>query len=157
MLATINQDVFKGELLPLLEEAFETHHGIFLDKNTSLFDTLETISAQEASVPVGGKCAALSAQVAHVTFYLEVLERYIVEHDAGDVDWGEIWRTVREVSPEEWQRLKDTLKQTYRRISAMLRERQDWDADAIGGAMAIVVHTAYHLGEIRQATCTLKK
>ena len=27
---------------------------------------------------------------------------------------------------------------------------------AIGGALAIVVHTAYHLGEIRQALCTVK-
>ena len=26
----------------------------------------------------------------------------------------------------------------------------------IGGAIATVVHTAYHLGEIRQALCTLK-
>ena len=26
----------------------------------------------------------------------------------------------------------------------------------IGGALSIVVHTAYHLGEIRQALCTLK-
>lgn len=156
MLATINQNIFKGELLPLLEEAFETHYGIFLDKNTSLFDTLETISAAEASIPVGGKCASLAAQVAHVNFYLEVLERYIVQHDTGPVDWGEIWRTVRDVTPEQWQGLKDQLMQTYRRISTMLRERQDWDADAVGGAMAIVVHTAYHLGEIRQATCTLK-
>jgi len=32
----------------------------------------------------------------------------------------------------------------------------DWnDDDRVGGAMAIIVHTAYHLGEIRQALCTL--
>jgi hypothetical protein len=30
------------------------------------------------------------------------------------------------------------------------------DENAIGGAMAIVAHTAYHLGEIRQALYTLK-
>ncbi len=28
--------------------------------------------------------------------------------------------------------------------------------DAIGGVLAILVHTAYHLGEIRQALCTIK-
>jgi hypothetical protein len=39
----------------------------------------------------------------------------------------------------------------------MLQGDIDWDSEnAIGGALAIVVHTAYHLGEIRQALCTLK-
>jgi hypothetical protein len=28
--------------------------------------------------------------------------------------------------------------------------------ETMGGALSIVVHTAYHLGEIRQALCTLK-
>jgi hypothetical protein len=42
-----------------------------LDDGTSLFETLETVSAQEASIPVGGKCASLAAQVAHVIFYIE--------------------------------------------------------------------------------------
>ena len=71
----IRQEDFLGNLFALLDETFENHHGIFLDKNTSLFPTLETISAEQASIPVGGKCASLAAQVAHVTFYLEVLER----------------------------------------------------------------------------------
>ena len=59
-------DDFKNNLFLLMEETFESkHHGIFLDKGTSLFETLETVSAQEASIPVGGKCASLAAQVAH--------------------------------------------------------------------------------------------
>ena len=35
--------------------------------------------------------------------------------------------------------------------------RNKWNEDTIGGALSIMVHTAYHLGEIRQALCTLKK
>jgi hypothetical protein len=109
-----------------------------------------------ASRPVGGKCASLAAQVAHVTFYLEVLERYMLTQETGDVDWGEIWRTVREVTPDEWAALKRQLHQTYQRIVAMMRGLDTWqDERSIGGALAIVVHTAYHLGEIRQALCTL--
>jgi hypothetical protein len=140
-----------------MEETFESkHHGIYLDEGTSLFETLETVSDREASVPVGGKCASLAAQVAHVIFYLEVLERYIVHHDTSRVDWGEVWRTVEKVTPEEWSALKSKLETTYRRIDKMLRDNAVWNEDAIGGSMAIVVHTAYHLGEIRQALCTLK-
>ncbi|MEW5987413.1 MAG: DinB family protein [Chloroflexota bacterium] len=153
----IDQERFTRELFDILEETFETHHGIFLDRNTSLLETLETINAAEASRPVGGKCASLAAQVAHVTFYLEVLERYLLTQDSGDVDWGEIWRTIREVTPAEWVALKQQLKETYQRVFAMMRGFQSWDDETlVGGALAIVVHTAYHLGEIRQALCTVK-
>ncbi|NJC95816.1 MAG: hypothetical protein C3F07_09080 [Anaerolineales bacterium] len=153
---TTSQD-FANNLFALMEETFEAkHHGIFLDKGTSLFETLETVSAQEASIPVGGKCASLAAQVAHVTFYLEVLERYVLHHDTSPADWGLIWRTVEKVTPEEWHAYKNKLMDTYRRIEKMFHDTETWNEDSIGGAMAIVVHTAYHLGEIRQALCTLK-
>jgi len=152
----IDQEHFLNSFFALLDETFENHHGIFLDKNTSLFQTLETVTAEEASIPVGGKCASLAAQVAHVIFYLEVLERYIFYNDTSRVDWGEIWRTVEKVTPEEWEACKTDLEQTYRRIDKLLHENETWNEDSIGGAMAIVVHTAYHLGEIRQALCTLK-
>ena len=154
----IDQELLTQNLFDILDEAFVTHHGIFLDRGNSLFETLETITAAEASIPVGGKCATLAAQVAHVNFYLEVLEDYILKQDRGKVDWGEIWRRVNAVSPEEWQAYQDQLKETYRRMKSMLRSVEDWnDESPIGGALAIAVHTAYHLGEIRQAMCTVKR
>ena len=153
---TIEQD-YLNSLMEFMEETFEAkHHGIFLDRGTSLFETLETISAEEASIPVGGKCASLAAQVAHVTFYIEVLERAIVHNDNTRVDWGEIWRTVEKVKPAEWNDLKNNLRAAHQRMSELFKENQVWNEDTIGGSMAIVVHTAYHLGEIRQALCTLK-
>ncbi|HEX6035331.1 MAG TPA: hypothetical protein VFY83_12880, partial [Anaerolineales bacterium] len=102
MSTRIDQQHITQDLFDVLDEAFVTHHGIFLDEGTSLFETLETITAEEASVPVGGKCATLAAQVAHVNFYLEVIEDYILKKDRGKVDWGDIWRRVSNVSPEEW-------------------------------------------------------
>jgi len=156
ILEAINPDDFLNSLFALLDETFENHHGIYLDENTSLFQTLETVSAEEASIPVGTKCASLAAQVEHVNFYLEVLERYIFQNDTSRVDWGKIWRRVEKVTPEEWDASKAKLKDTYHHIDKALHENKTWNEDAIGGAMAIVVHTAYHLGEIRQALCTLK-
>ena len=152
----IKKEDFLNNLFALLDETFENHHGIYLDKNTSLFQTLETVSSQEASIPVGNKCASLAAQVAHVIFYLEVLERYVVYNDQSPADWGEIWRTVEKVTSEEWDDYKNKLKDTYRRIEKMFRDNEVWNEDSIGGSLAIVVHTAYHLGEIRQALCMLK-
>ncbi|MCB0228700.1 MAG: DinB family protein [Anaerolineae bacterium] len=151
------QEVFRRELLEALQETFESHHGIYLDKGTSLFETLDGISSVEASQPVGGQCASLAAQVAHVTFYLEILERHMLRQEVGAVDWGEIWRTVQEVSAEEWTELRQQLVQTYRRIDATLHGLPTWDDEnLIAGSLAILVHTAYHLGEIRQALCTLR-
>lgn len=155
--ATIDEQQFTSVLFDLLTETFETHHGIYLDKNDSLFDTLETISAAQASIPVGGRCATLAAQVTHVIFYLDTLERYMLKQPAGNVDWGEVWRTVRGVTPDEWASLKAKLRDTYARVSASMRGLDTWnDENHLGGALAMVVHSAYHLGEIRQALCTLR-
>jgi len=157
MSKVIDQNRFTTPLFEVLDEVFETHHGIFLDQGTSLFDTLKTIHAKEASRPVGGKCASLAAQVTHVNFYLEVIERNILAQDAGEVDWGEIWSSVHEVTPDEWWDLQQQLRQTYQRVIVLLHGLDDWQSAAsIDGALAILVHTAYHLGEIRQALCTLK-
>jgi hypothetical protein len=153
----ISAKLFVTDYLDIFEEAFEKHHGIFLDKDNSLFDTLSTVTAAEASIPVGGKCATPAAQVSHVTFYLEVLERYVLTGDTSKVDWGEIWRTVREVSPERWDAIRDKLKATYRRLAETFRNWESWDDErSVGGAIAVVAHSAYHLGEIRQALCTLR-
>jgi len=157
MAGHIEQERFTKEFFDILDETFENHHGIFLDRGTSLFQTLATITADEASIPVGGKCATLAAQVAHVNFYLEVIEAYILEKDIGRVDWGEIWRRVGKVSPAEWEAYRSQLNETYGRIKGLLHNLEKWDDERpIGGALALVVHTAYHLGEIRQAMCTLK-
>ena len=140
-----------------MEETFEgKQHSIFLDKGTSLFETLETVSAQEASIPVGGKCGSLAAQVAHVIFYIESFERYALQGDNSPRDWGYIWRTVEKVTTEEWEDYKSKLKEAYQRMDKLFHENKLWNEDNIGGALSIVVHTAYHLGEIRQALCTLK-
>ena len=152
---TIEQD-FVTNLLQFMGETFENPIGIYLDKNTSLFQTLETVSAEEASIQVGGKCASLAAQVAHVTFFIESFERFALQGDNSPRDWGYIWRTVEKVTPEEWESYKVKLKDAYQRMDKLFRENNLWNEDTIGGALSIVVHTAYHLGEIRQALCTLK-
>ncbi len=148
---------FTKALYGLLDETFDNVHGYFLDKGTSMFETLATISAAEASVPVGGKCATLAAQVKHVAFYLDVLEQSVRTQQYERQDWGKIWRETSAVTPEEWDALKLALRASYDRIKALINDTTEWASDReIGGAIAAIVHTAYHLGEIRQALCSLK-
>ncbi len=152
---TISQEFFYKELLDILEETFDIHHGVYLDKGTSLFDTLDQISAEDASVPIGSKCATIAAQVEHVILYLKILGQHITGEEVGDVDWEAIWSRVSGVTTPEWNDLKKRLKNAYDRLKDRLGNIQDWGLnDAMGGSMGILVHTAYHLGEIRQAFCT---
>lgn len=153
----IQTEHFKKALFLLLDETFETVHGIILDKGTSLFETLSEISAAEASIPVGGRCATLAAQVRHVAFYLDVVTDAIRQGKFTEVDWGEIWRTTSEVSPDEWEALKLNLRNSYDSVRKLIEETNDWPSEReIGEAIALIAHSAYHLGEIRQALCTLK-
>jgi hypothetical protein len=155
--AQVQVEHFTGALYMLLDEIFDDVHGYCLDKGTSLFETLATISAEEASVPVGGKCATLAAQVKHVAFYLDVLERNVRTGTFEPADWGEIWRTTSAVTPDEWEALKTRLRANYDCIKILIHDAPTWPSEReIGGAIATIVHTAYHLGEIRQALCTLR-
>jgi hypothetical protein len=157
MTSQISNELFTKALYMLLDETFDNVQGIYLDKGTSFFETLATISAEEASIPVGGKCATLAAQVKHTAFYLDVLEKSVRTQKFEPVDWGEIWREVTAVSPQEWQTIQDELRQSYNRTKQLISNQSEWQNEhEIGGAIGMIVHTAYHLGEIRQALCVLK-
>jgi len=148
---------FTQALYMLLDETFDNVHGLFLDPGTSMFETLATISAAEASIPVGGQCATLAAQVKHVAFYLDVLEKSVRTQQFERQDWGKIWRETTAVTPEEWETLKTQLRESYDRLKALINDTTEWPSEReIGGAIAAIVHTAYHLGEIRQALCSVK-
>ncbi len=61
------------------------------------------------------------------------------------------------MTPGEWDALRANLEQTYRRVMSELRACETWEPDPhLASALAIAVHTAYHLGEIRQALCTIE-
>jgi hypothetical protein len=157
MSSPIQSSHFTAALTLLLDETFNSVRGIYLDKGTSFFETLATISAEMASIPVGGKCATLAAQVKHTAFYLDVLEKAVRSQQFEQQEWDKIWRETAAVTPAEWEGLKAGLRESYDRIKGLIADTPAWEnEDQIAGAMATIVHTAYHLGEIRQALCTLQ-
>jgi len=156
MTATIPVARFTTELFALLEETFDKVGGRYLDRGTSLFETLATVSAEEASRPVSARCASIAAQIDHTIFYLEVIGRYIRGTHEGQDDWDASWQRVY-VTPDQWAALLDRLHATHQETLALLRGITTWEGEEdLGGALNILVHTAYHLGEIRQALCTIK-
>jgi hypothetical protein len=152
MSAQIPVKRFKKALFVCLDETFSTVHGIYLDKGTTLFETLEGVSAEEASRAISSNSATIAAQVEHVRFYLDVLNNYMCTGVDKQNDWREIWDTVREVTPEQWEDIKRRLKQSHEAVMTTLNSFEKWDGKYdIAGGLSILTHTAYHLGGIRQA------
>lgn len=152
----VNQ-LFAREIFQCLDETFERVQGIYLDKGTSLFETLENISAEDASRAAAPGSATIAAQVEHIRFYLDVLHEVIRKREFTRVDWGQIWQTVREVTPEEWEASKRRLRESYQQVRETLASIERWEGEEeISGALAVLTHTAYHLGGIRQAWAAIK-
>ncbi len=148
---------FRLEIHQLLDETFATHRGIYLDKGTSFFETVDSVTAAEASRAASDRSATIAAHVRHVSFYLQVLQRVIRGEPTDNIDWNEIWRQARPVSSEEWDAIRQELRAEHQNVVRLLEADKTWDGkDALGGALAIVVHTAYHLGAVRQALAVVR-
>ena len=71
-------------------------------------------------------------------------------------DWPSSWQ-LKHVTPDEWQALKQDLRHTQQRVLAAMQDLDVWDGqDNIGASLAILAHTAFHLGQIREALCTFR-
>lgn len=150
-------DQLQKEALQFLEETFDKHHGIYLDKGTTLLETLADVSAEEASQRATAGTASVAAHVRHLVFYMEVIQRSMRGEEVGKVDWREIWENDRPVTPDAWSAQITTLRAEYAKVLEMRSNPVTWEReDAHGEFMAIAVHTAYHLGAIRQALAVIR-
>ena len=152
MSAQIPLKHFKKSLFACLEETFSNVRGIYLDKGTTLYETLDSMSAEEASQAISTNSATIAAQVEHLRFYLDVIDDYLRTGVEKISDWREIWDTIGSVTAEEWEDLKRRLKASHARVMTRLESMEHWDGEHdITAGLSILVHTAYHLGGIRQA------
>jgi hypothetical protein len=149
-------ETYTSALRQMFDEAFDEVHGMILDPGDSLFPTLSTVSAEEASRRISSHCAPLAAQVEHVCVYLDMAVKYANGAEDVKVDWAAAW--AREsVTPEEWDALKDRLRSVYNDLLAAFDNEATWaNPDAVSGSMAALAHTFYHLGEIRQGLGVLR-
>ncbi|MBU1049967.1 hypothetical protein KKG90_08105 [Candidatus Bipolaricaulota bacterium] len=155
-MTTIPSEVFKKELFDLLDETFEHTQGIYLDRGTALFDTLSHLSAEQASTPIGSNGATIAGHVNHLCVYLSVLTDCIRREPAIPINWDEGW-ALREVSSDEWEATQQRLRVSYQATLDVMKAVQTWEGeDDIGASLAILAHTALHLGVIRQAMHALK-
>lgn len=142
---------FTGNLFQLLKEFFESPPSTgaaCLDQKTGLFDTLNALSAEQASKRVQD-APSIASHCEHVCFYNDLLMGDLQGKIVGKVDWKQTW-AKQTVNDGEWQTLNLTLKKQYQDLMEMLESFESWNEDRVGNPMAILAHTAYHLGAIRQ-------
>lgn len=156
MSQTINQEIFTKALYQLLEESFEKVAGVYLDGGTSFFESLAGLDAATASHPITPEGTTIAAQVRHVRFYIQILNDYMDGQWHEKVDWKGSWFPAA-ATDSEWTTLRAQLEDDYRMLVERFKGIEDWNGDRrLGGALAIVVHTAYHLGAIRQIMRVVK-
>ena len=138
------------ELKRLLEETFERHHGMFTNKGTSLLETLDKVSAEQASVPHGIEKETVAGHVFHMCFYLDVAMGSLRKTQTGDTDWDQSW-VVKGVDAESWEHLKTDLRKGYHNVMGFIDAVEDWDEEDLWGRLlGILAHNAFHLGAIRE-------
>jgi hypothetical protein len=149
-MADILQGDFTEALFALLEETFEGPAGsIYLDKDAGLFRTLDALTADIASrVPAAGE-PTIAAHCAHLAYYVRANHDSVLGREQ-HLDWPSSWRP-QQVGEREWEELKERVRREYEALRDTLERLETWSARQMGDNMAIVAHTAYHLGAIRHA------
>jgi hypothetical protein len=149
---TIAQEDYTNSFFQLLKESFEgpppDTGSAYLDKRGGLFQTLEQLTAEAASTPPWPGAATIAAHCEHLRFYVMALYG-VMRGDKSKIDWDKSW-LVKTVTPAEWDELKESTHRAYTTITEHLRTVERWGDEEVGDGMAILLHTAYHLGAIRQ-------
>lgn len=134
----------------VLRETFEgPPEGLpsaYLDRGAGIFQTLQELSAESASKEFLG--TTIAAQTEHAKFYLDRLCEYI-NGRTEPVNWEDSW-LIETVNEAEWVALRESVRRAYENTLRCLAGVEDWNERSVGMAMGMVVHTAYHLGAIRQ-------
>ena len=156
-MTTIAREDFTMSFFQLLRETFEGpppgQGSAYLDPRAGLFQTLDELTAEAASASLRPDASTVAAHCEHARFYVVALYEYM-RGAKGKIDWSQSW-LVRTVTPAEWDALKADLRSAYTTLTDYLQTVERWTDEEVGDGMAIIVHTAYHLGAIRQIARTL--
>jgi hypothetical protein len=143
------------QLLAVLKETIEgpgEGGSFFLDPNTGLLQTLETLSLSEQGLerafasPAPGR-PSIAAHVKHTSFHMNAICAW-PRGDHSRRDWPSSF-VLENHNAATWTALLEELKFEYQDFQSVIQEFAT-ENEALGGAVGGIVHVAYHLGAIRQ-------
>ncbi len=153
---TIAKADFLNDIGYILRETFEGspegQGSAYLDNRVGVFSTLDELTAEQVSRE--HEDTSIVAHTEHLKFYLDRLVEFI-EGREEPVNWDQSW-LIDTVDEEEWDTLKAGMHNSYENVLRCLAGVAEWNRKKIGEAIAIVAHTAYHLGAIRQMAKSVK-
>lgn len=146
----ITKDDFLKDVLYILRETFEGspegEGSAYLDRGIGVLTTLENLSAEQVSADMSG--TTIAAHTEHAKFYLDRICEFM-KGRTEKVNWEQSW-LIETVNEAEWNALRDAVRRSYEKALRTFVEIETWNRDTIGEAIAIIAHSAYHLGAIRQ-------
>ena len=152
----VPNDLITKQILSLLKEVFVEVQGAILDRGTSLCETLDSLTAADASKPSIPGGTSIAGHTEHILFYLRVTDAYMEGRDLGKLDWKQSW-LVHEVTESEWTDLRQQVRDYYDKLATQVNSFPDWNNEKrLGGCMANIAHTAFHIGAIRQIMKAVK-
>jgi hypothetical protein len=139
------------QLLAVLKETMEgpgDGGSYFLDPNTGLLKTLETLSLEQVFASAAPGRPSIAAHVKHTVFHLRVICAW-PRGDRSRRDWPASF-VLENHEAATWVELLEELKLEYADFQSVIREFATRNDQDLGGAVGGIVHVAYHLGAIRQ-------
>lgn len=157
MTSNINEDLLKNNVDALLDETIGDVKGIYLDRGTSMTESLSSVTAEEASRTTVEGGTTVAGHADHIRFYLRTLNDYMDDKLSGKIDWSRSWLRTK-VTDSEWDELRNQLADDLQKTRTRIAGITDWNNDKhLGGVLAIIAHTAFHLGAIRQMLLVVKQ
>ncbi|MFC5601036.1 hypothetical protein [Deinococcus cellulosilyticus] len=138
------------ELTEIIRETFEgglPGQGTqYLDHNSGIYPTMDSLTAQQASYSWNG-IPSIASHIRHMKFHLNVVVEWM-QGQQHKRDWLASFKPY-EVTEEEWQQLKTDFEETRRAFFEQVSKLSEEEVLEDMGH-GTVAHLAYHLGAIRQ-------
>jgi len=149
----MSDTMIKAALAELFRETFQGvapgNSGTwFVQGKEAIFNSIGSLSSEEASRRVVGQPYSIGAHTVHLLYYLEHFNGHL-RGENPKADWEGSWKR-QEFSHVEWEEVARELQLAYAfTFDFYSGETMPEDQGQIIATIANIAHAAYHLGAIR--------
>lgn len=144
---TMVRETFEGPPVPVIGSWFTNS-----EPNSGIFGVLERLSCDEASMSIHG--TTLAAHTDHVRYHMWGTNELLKNGNSPKMDWDKSW-DIHSVDGQQWNRIQEGLRNEYL-IFLETIDAIEWNEQLVNEVLSSLVHSAYHLGAIRQMLKVVK-